>query len=131
MDLNILRLNIFSHFEKENGSIQIKIFTPRYITLLERYHLLPHNSILIRWSSSFYCLDLKITISVFFYNGSIFLDLTKQLDVFGSAWTSLWDMFNNNFCFCQNCYINQLHNVQWGINPPSKAPPPSFLPNPP
>ena len=47
-----------------HNSIALTVIEYRYITFSVGYSLLPHNFI-VKSSSSFVCLDLKITISVF------------------------------------------------------------------
>ena len=81
MDLNILGLTyflilkrralaLFSLMERSlTGCCQVRfvsIFTPKYLTLSVGYSLLPHNFI-FKSHSSFFCLDLKINISVFLH----------------------------------------------------------------
>ena len=93
---------MFSHFEKEsNGSVQFYrkiinmilptkvciIFTPRYFTLSVGYSLLPLNFI-FKSPSDFFCLDLKITISVFFTMSEILFAFNQLTRRFKSALTS-------------------------------------------
>ena len=80
MDLNILRLTYFLILERRALALFslmerwltwycqrrfVSIFTVRHLTLSVEYSLLPHNFI-FKWPSDFFCLGLKITISVFF-----------------------------------------------------------------
>ena len=83
MDLNIVRLTyflilkrrtfaLFSHGDIMETSLTrycqlnfVSIFTPRYLTLSVGYSLLPHNFI-FKLLSNFFCLNLKIAISIFF-----------------------------------------------------------------
>ena len=79
MDLNILRLAYFlilkiialALFSLMEGSLTcyyqlrfVSIFTPKYLTLSVGYSPLPYN-LIFKSPSNFFCLDLKITISVF------------------------------------------------------------------
>ena len=54
----------------------VSIFTPRHLTLSAGYSLLPHNFI-FKLPSNFFCLDLKITISVFLCWVKLYLHLTN------------------------------------------------------
>ena len=67
----------------------VSIFTPRYLTLPVRYSLLPHNFI-FKSPSSFFCLDLKIIISVFFTLSEILFAFNQLTRCFKSALTSLF-----------------------------------------
>ena len=67
----------------------VSIFTPRYLTLWVGYSLLPHNFI-FKPLSSFFCLDLKITISVFFTLSEILFAFNQLTRCFKSALTSLF-----------------------------------------
>ena len=77
----------------------VSIFTPRYLTLSVGYSLLPHNFI-FKSPSSFFCLDLKITISVFFTLSEIlfaFNQLTRYLkSVLTSLFNFLIELLKNN-----------------------------------
>ena len=62
----------------------VSVFTPKYFIVSVRYSLLPHN-LIFKSSSNFFCLDLKITISVIFTLSEMFvkkknLHLTNLLD---------------------------------------------------
>ena len=68
----------------------VSIFTPWYLTISLRYSLLPYNFI-VKSPSNFFCLDLKITISVFVFKLSKILFAFNQLTrCFKSALTSLF-----------------------------------------
>ena len=68
------------------------IFTPRYLALSVGYSLLPHNFI-FKSPSSFFCLDLKITFSVFFTLSEILSAFNQLARCFKSALTSLFSFF--------------------------------------
>ena len=110
MDLNVLGLTyflilkrralaLFSLMERSSTSCcQVRflsIFTPKYWTdtfqiLSIGYSLLPHNFI-CKSPSSFFCVDLKITIPVFFFTLTEILFAFNQLTrCFKSALTSLF-----------------------------------------
>ena len=67
----------------------VSIFTPSYLALSVRYSLLPHNFI-FKSLSSFFCLDLKIIISVFFTLSEILFAFNQLTRCFKSALTSLF-----------------------------------------
>ena len=67
----------------------VSIFTPRYLTILVGYSLLPHNFI-FKSPSSLFCLDLKITISVFLTLSEILFAFNQLTRCFKSALTSLF-----------------------------------------
>ena len=52
------------------------ILTPRYLSLYVRYSVLPH-SLIFKSPSNFFCLDLKITISVFLILREILFALSQ------------------------------------------------------
>ena len=104
MDLNILGLTyflilkmralaLFSLMERSSTWCRqvrlVSIFTPRYLTLSVGYSLLPHNFI-FKSPSSFFCLDLKITISVFFTLSEILFAFNQLTRCFKSALTCLF-----------------------------------------
>ena len=60
-------------------------FTFRYLTLSVGYSLLPHNFI-FKSPSGFFCLDLKITVSVFFTLSQILFAFNQLTTCFESAW---------------------------------------------
>ena len=104
MDLKILRLTYFLSLNRK-AFVQfnlmersltwycqlrfVAIFTCRYLTLSVRYNLLPHNFIFTSLSSFFY-LDLRITISVFFTMSEILFAFNQLTSCFKSALTSLF-----------------------------------------
>ena len=65
------------------------ILTPKYLTLSVGYSLLPHN-LIFKSPSNFFCLDLKITISVFFTLSEILFAFNQLTRCFKSALTSLF-----------------------------------------
>ena len=67
----------------------VSIFTPKYLTLSVGYSLLPHN-LIFKSPSNFFCLDLKITISVFFTLSEILFAFNQFARCFKSALTSLF-----------------------------------------
>ena len=67
----------------------VSIFTPNYLTLSVEYSLLPHN-LIFKSPSNFLCLDLKITISVFFTLSEILFAFNQFTRYFKSALTSLF-----------------------------------------
>ena len=103
MDLNILRLRhlilkrkalaLFSLMGRSlTWNCKVKfasIFTPKYLTLSVWYSLLPHNFI-FKSPSNFFCLDLKITISVFFTLSEILFAFNQLTRCFKSALTNLF-----------------------------------------
>ena len=64
----------------------------RYLTLLVGYSLLPHNFI-FKSPVSFFCLDLKITISVFCTLNEILFAFNQLARCFKSVLTSLFRFF--------------------------------------
>ena len=89
MDLNILRLTYFLILKSRalalfslmgrslTSCCQVRfvlIFKQRYLALSVGYSLLPHNFI-FKSLSSFFCLDLRITISVFFFFSVFFSEI--------------------------------------------------------
>ena len=63
----------------------VSAFTPRSLTFSGGYNLLPHN-FNFKLPSDLFCLDLKITISGFFYNYmKFYLHLTNKLDALSST----------------------------------------------
>ena len=104
MGLNILRLTYFlilkwralALFSLMERSLiwccQVRfasIFTPTYLTLSVGYSLLPHNFI-FKSPSSFFCLYLKIIISVFFTLSDILFAFNQLSRCFKSALTNLF-----------------------------------------
>ena len=104
MDINILRLTYFLILKKRALALFslmhrslawccqvrfVSIFAPRYLTLLVRYNLLQRNFI-FKSTSSFFCLDLKITISVFFTLNEILFAFNQLTGCFKSALTCLF-----------------------------------------
>ena len=67
----------------------VSVFTSRYLTLLVGYSLLPHN-LIYKSPSSFFCLDLKITISVFFTLSGTLFEFNQLTKCFRSALTSFF-----------------------------------------
>ena len=67
----------------------VSVFTSRYLTLLVGYSLLPHN-LIYKSPSSFFCLDLKITISVFFTLSGTLFEFNQLTRCFRSALTSFF-----------------------------------------
>ena len=67
----------------------VSIFTPSYLALSVGYNLLPHNSI-FKSSSNFFCLDLKIAISVFVILSKILFAFNQLTRHFNSTFTSLF-----------------------------------------
>ena len=67
----------------------VSILTPRYLTLSVGYSLLPRNFI-FKSPSSFFCLDLKITISVFYTLSEILFTFNQFTRCFKSALISLF-----------------------------------------
>ena len=65
------------------------IFTPKYLTLSVGYSLLSHN-LIFKSPSNFFCLDLKITILVFFTFIEIWFAFNQYSRCFKSALTSLF-----------------------------------------
>ena len=65
------------------------IFTPRYLALSVGYSLLPHNMI-FKSLANFFCLDFKITISVFFTLNEILFAFKRLTGCFKSTLTSLF-----------------------------------------
>ena len=86
-------LALFSLMERSlTGCCQVRfllIFAPRYLTLSVGYSLLPHNFI-FKSPSSLFCLDLKITISVFLTLSEILFAFNQLTRCFKSALTSLF-----------------------------------------
>ena len=106
MDLNILGLKYFLNLKRRALALFnlmarsltwccqvrfISIFTPRYLKLSVGYGLLPHNFI-FKSPSSFFRLDLKITISVFFTLSKILFAFNQLTRRFKSALT-FWFSF--------------------------------------
>ena len=104
MDLNILQLTCFLILKRRTLALFsllespltwycqlrfVSIFTPRYLTLSVGYSLLPLNFI-FKSPSNFFCLDLKITISVFFTLSEILFAFNQLTRCFKSALTSLF-----------------------------------------
>ena len=92
----ILKRSAFALFSLMDRSLRwycqlrfVSIFTPTYLTLSVGYSLLPHNSI-FKSPSSFFCLDLKITISVFFTLSEILFAFNQLTRCFKSALTCLF-----------------------------------------
>ena len=104
MDLNILRLTYFlilkrrafALFSLVDRSLTwyyklrfVSIYTPRYLILSVGYNLLPHN-VIFKSPSNFFCLDLKIIISVFFMLSEILFAFKQLTRCFKSALVSLF-----------------------------------------
>ena len=104
MDLNILRLTYFPILKR--GALAlfslmeisltwycqlrfVSIFTTKYLTLSGGYSLLPHD-LIFKSPSNFFCLDLKITASVFFTLSEILFAFNQFAKCFKSALTSLF-----------------------------------------
>ena len=104
MDLNISRLKYFLILKKRKFALFslmersltwycqlrfISIFTSRYLTSSVGHNLLPHDFIFkSHWN--FFCLDLEITISVFFMLSEILFEFNQLNRCFKSALTSLF-----------------------------------------
>ena len=104
MDLNILRLTYFLILKRRALALFtlmersltwycqlrfVSVFTPKYLTLSVGYSLLPHN-LIFKSPSNFFCLDLKITISVFLTLSEILFAFNQLTRCFKSALTSLF-----------------------------------------
>ena len=104
MDLNILRLTYFLILKRRALALFslmerlltwycqlrfVSIFTPKYLTISVGYSLLPYN-LIFKSPSSFFCLDLKITISVFFTLSEILFAFNHFAWCFKSALTHLF-----------------------------------------
>ena len=104
MDLNILRLTYFlilkgralALFNLMERSLMwfcqlrfVSTFTPKNLTLSVVYGLLPHN-LIFKSPSNFFCLELKITISVFFRWSEVLFTFNQFSRYFKSALTSLF-----------------------------------------
>ena len=67
----------------------LSVFTPRYLTLSVGYSHSPHN-LIFKLPSNFICLDLKITISVFFTLNEILFAISQLTRRFKSAFIRLF-----------------------------------------
>ena len=67
----------------------VSIFMPRYLTLSVGHSLLPHR-LIFKSLSNFFCLDLKITISVFFTLSEILFACNQLTKCFKLVLTSLY-----------------------------------------
>ena len=122
MDLNILRLthflilkrSAFTLFSLMDRSLTwycqvrfVSIFTPMYLTLSVGYSLLPHDFI-FKSPSSFFCLDLKITISFFFTLNEVLFAFNPLTRCFKSVLTSLF-----NFLIQLLTYKTLVSSAKW------------------
>ena len=89
----------------------VSIFTPRYLTLSVGHGLLPHNFI-FKSPSSFFYLDLNITISVFLTLSEILFAFNQSTRCFKSLLTCLFSFLiellrHNRFVSSAKCWTLQ------------------------